>query len=275
MRSAVRVALSAGREVELRAVEDADEAFILDTAATMPGLRATALVERCLTDGADAAPALTIGDRETLLLHLRRLRFGEPMDCVLQCPSPSCGERLEFRINVADLLLPPLDAQADGLAPPIVVDAGGARFTVAFHPPAADDVDRVAALASTDAHAAARAIFERCIDRAERDGAVVSASDLPPSVRDAVEAAMAAVDPQSEVQLAMRCPACGAEFSSIFDTATFFFRELDERASRTVRDAHLLAEHYHWSEADILRLPARRRAQYLELVYEARARRSK
>jgi hypothetical protein len=269
MRTAMRVMLPGGREVGVRAVEEADDAFILDTADDMPGARATALVARCTTDGDAIAPAMSVGDRETLLLNLRRLTFGESMECVLRCPSPSCGELLEFQLKVSDLITRS-DAAAASASRALTVEADGARFTIEFRMPTAADVDRAAALASRDAQAAAIAIFERSVIRADRDGAATAPADLPPAVRDAVEEAMAAGDPQADVQLAMRCPACGAVLSALFDAAAFFLRELDERATRTLHDVHALAQHYHWSEAEILRMPARRRAQYIELVRTAR-----
>jgi hypothetical protein len=266
----VRVALSGGREVWLRAIGDEDETFILDTAgALLPGARATALVARCLTDGESQSRTLTVGDREALLLHLRRLSLGESIDCVLRCPAASCSETLECRLQISDLLMPQGVAADPGT---VIIDAGGARFRVSFRPPAAADVDHAAALITDDIEHAAMSIFERCVVAAERDAVPITAAEVPATVRMAVEAAMAAANPQAEIQLAMRCPACGNEFTSLFDTATFFLRELDERATRTLHDVHALAQHYHWSEADILRLPARRRSQYIELVREAKAR---
>ena len=272
MQTRVRVALSGGREVLLRAVGDEDAAFILDTAgALLPGARATALVARCLAAGESESCTLTVGDREALLLHLRRLSLGESIDCVLRCPAASCGETLECRLQISDLLLPrPIGAGADPAA--VSVDAGGARFRVSFRPPTAADVDHAAALVADDIEHAAMSIFERCVVAAERDAVPITAAEVPATVRTAVETAMAAADPQAEIQLAMRCPACGSEFTSLFDTATFLLRELDERATRTLHDVHALAQHYHWSEADILRMPARRRSQYLELVRDAKAR---
>jgi len=274
VRTTVRVGLSGGRQVALRAVGDEDDVFILDTAGTvLPGARATALVARCLADGGSDARALTVGDREALLLHLRRLSLGESMDCVLRCPAVSCGESLECQLQVSDLLLP-LRVAADSAADTgtVSVDADEARYRVSFRAPTAADVDHASALAPDHVERAALVIFERCVIAADRDGLPVAPADLPVAVRTAVDAAMAAADPQAEVQLTMRCPACGAEFTSLFDAAAFFLRELDERMTRTLRDVHVLAQHYHWSEADILRMPARRRAQYIELVRDAKTR---
>src|SRR5262245_9204523 len=77
-------------EIEMRAVADADQYVALDTRDTLaPASRATALLARCVAGGEDVAHALTVGDREALLLQLRRLTFGETMECVLRCPVPS------------------------------------------------------------------------------------------------------------------------------------------------------------------------------------------
>lgn len=73
-------------------------------------------------------------------------------------------------------------------------------------------------------------------------------------------------DPQAELELDLRCPSCGAAFAVVLDTATLLLRELDARAALLVRDVHTLASYYHWSERSILRMPARRRAQYLDLL---------
>ena len=272
MSTTVRVELPSGRAIALRPVGDEDEAFILDTADSMlPGARATALVERCLAND-EPAPALTIGDRDAALLHLRRLSLGESVDCALPCPSVGCGESLEWQVPVSDLLIEP---DATGGAPELFtidVDAEGARFHVTFRLPTAADVDRVATQGADRIEHAAQMLFRQCVIGAERDDVGCTAADLPATVRSAVEDALAAADRQAEIQLAMRCPACGLEFTSLFDTAVFFLRELDARATRTLRDIHLLALHYHWSESDILRMPARRRAQYIELVRNAMAR---
>src|SRR3954462_9481400 len=97
------------RQIALRPVGGEDEAFLLDTAEqAAPSERATALLARCLLepDADIAARALTVGDREALLLHLRRLTMGETCDCMLRCPAEQCGERMELELNVSDLLVP-------------------------------------------------------------------------------------------------------------------------------------------------------------------------
>jgi len=77
---------------------------------------------------------------------------------------------------------------------------------------------------------------------------------------------MADRDPQAELKLQLQCPTCDLAFSIVFDVASFFLRELDDRALGLLTEVHALASHYHWSERDILEIPAWRRARYLQLV---------
>lgn len=262
------------REIALRAVGGDDEAFLLDTRdAGLPSERATALLARCLGDAGnpdEIARALTVGDREALLLHLRRLTLGDVVPCVLRCPSAACGERLELELRVSDLLLPPY-AEARPTWD-VALEEGGARYAVTFRLPTAADLDAAAALARSDPESGAAELRRRCVLRAERDGAAIAAGELPAGAREALGGAMAVRDPQAELELELTCPACRAEFSVVFDAAAFFLQELDERGERLLQEVHTLAWHYHWSERDILRLPARRRARYLELVADAVAR---
>lgn len=261
------------REIALRPVGGEDEAFLLDTAGhAVPSERATALLARCLddTDADNTARALTVGDREALLLHLRRLTLGETFDCVLHCPAERCGERMELELRVSDLLVP---AYAEVRREYVLaLDADDARYEVSFRLPRADDLDRAAMFARSDPERGAQSLLERCVMRATRDGNLISVDALTPAVRDAISAAIAEHDPQAEIELDLACPTCGTAFSIVFDTAMFFLQELDERAAQLTQEVHTLAWHYHWSEREILHMPRRRRARYLELVADAIAR---
>jgi hypothetical protein len=258
------------RELALRPVSGEDEAFLLDTAEhALPSERATALVARCLGDAEveTTAHALTVGDREALLLQLRALTLGDTLDCVLSCPAASCGERMELELRVAELLVP---AYADvRRSYELTAEEGDARYDVSFRLPTGADLERVALVSRGDPERGADELLARCVLGAMHDGVEMRADSLPRAVRSAVAAAMAERDPQAEIELELACPTCGNAFSIVFDTATFFLQELDERARRLMHEVHTLAWHYHWSERDILQMPHRRRARYLELVSES------
>jgi len=268
--AAVIVAAPSGLQVTLRPVAGEDEIFLLDTADRMlPSRRGTALLARCLGGGEHEARALTVGDREALLLQLRRLTIGETVDAVLRCPVATCGAQLGLEVQVADLLVPTYeDVRAHY---ELTVDAEAGAYGVAFRLPTSDDLDEGAGIARRDPNAAADAIFRRCVLRCECDGRPVTPDALPSSIRSAVAEAMAARDPQAEIELDMRCPTCERRFTALFDAASFIAREFADRAAHLLREVHALALTYGWSEADILRMPAQRRARYLELANESRA----
>ena len=73
--------------------------------------RVTQLLVRCLRRLGPVEPVRTdlvrqliVGDREALLLHLRRLTLGEHMPCLLSCPE--CGKKMDLNLEVGELLLP-------------------------------------------------------------------------------------------------------------------------------------------------------------------------
>ena len=68
------------------------------------------------------------------------------------------------------------------------------------------------------------------------------------------------------MQLDLTCPACGHAWQAPFDIATFVWRELDDWAQRTLREIHVIAGAYGWSEDEILQLSARRRQIYVEMI---------
>ena len=258
------------RELALRPVGGEDEAFLLDTAeGTAPSTRASALLARCLveTDAENVARSLTVGDREALLLQLRRLTLGETFDCVVSCPLESCGEPMELALRVGDLLVP--EYKDVRRAYELRLDAGDGRYVVSFRLPTAADLDRAAALALTNPTQAARHLLKRCVVSVTCNQIATSVETLPPTVCDAISSEMTQRDPQAEIELDLTCPTCGAAFSIVFDTAMFFLQELDQRAGRLMQEVHALASHYHWSERDILNMPRRRRTCYLELVADA------
>jgi hypothetical protein len=260
------------REVSVRPVGPQDDAFLLDSIDATPGMRGTALVARCLVDQAnpeDFARSLTVGDREALLLHIRRLTLGDRIDARVRCPATACGERMDVTLTVESLLMPQYESASPEYT--LTVESDGFRHEICFWVPRAADLAAGSRAAGFDADRLAGEILDRCLLTATRDGVPESVAELPETVRSRVGAAMLERDPQAELELDLTCPSCGAGFAAVLDTATFFLRELDERASRLIHEVHTLASRYHWSERAILRMPAQRRAQYLELVFAGTA----
>jgi hypothetical protein len=51
-----------------------------------------------------------------------------------------------------------------------------------------------------------------------------------------------------------------------FDIASYFWDEINAWANRILREVHILASRYGWSERDILALSPWRRQFYLDMV---------
>lgn len=252
------------RAVELRAPGDADQVAVLDTRSLPPAIRATELLAQCLENGEQIAPALSIGDREAALLHLRRLTIGDALEAIVTCPGDGCGTRLEAQLRIDDLLVEPyVDVERSY---EVTAETPAGPCAVTFRLPTCRDLNAVARHISDDENAAANELLRRCVVRAETGGAAVDPAAFPSGVRTAIGAAMAAHDPQAELMLDMECPACGLGFAVVLDAASYVLRELDDRASRLLADVHAIASRYHWSERDILALPPSRRLRYLELI---------
>ena len=97
-------------------------------------------------------------------------------------------------------------------------------------------------------------------DSAKEDAAAFSGEDL-----ERIETAFEAACPDIADAVLSRCPACETEIEAQIDPLKFAF----PRAEKLLREVHAIAVVYHWSEADILALPAARRVAYAGLIATA------
>src|SRR5262249_52392553 len=191
----------------------------------------------------------------------------ERLQCVLRCPAPDCGEKMDLELPVGDMLLPPY---ADSRPwHETTVGENGASYAVRFRLPTGADQEAAAVLARRDPGAAAEQLLHRCGERVAPAGEPDAAMEAWPSaVAEQIPAQMAALDPQAELELSLVCPECGGAFSALFDAAAYFARELAGQTRHLYREVHLLAFHYHWSEAEIMAMTGPKRRLYLELLAE-------
>ena len=256
------------REAELRAVTGADEAFLLERQAERSSAElASDLLERCVARLAGEPPtpaavrALTIGDREALLLHLRSAAFGDRLLCVVDCPC--CEARMDLTLSVRELLCAPYEAvQASH---EITLEATEQRWLVRFRLPTGADQEAAGRERSVDA--GVRVLAERCVEGLTPRGP--SPAELPDAALNELSDAMAALDPQAEVRLRLSCPECEHSFSSVLDVGATVVSELSSSAEQLLREVNAIALRYHWSERDILALDVKRRRRYLELLVES------
>jgi hypothetical protein len=252
-----------------------DEAVLLEElAGATPAARATQLLARCLSSdrGPSAedvalARSLSLGDREALLLHLRRITLGDRLSCVLACPA--CGARLDLDLRVADLLVPPYGHES--VEHEARLPSDGETMRIRFRLPNGGDQEAAARVfEEKDEAAAVRLLVARCVRRADVDEGV-PLGGLPDDLIPSLSEAIAERDPQAEIELDAVCPDCGRSFAVPFDCARYIQDEMAQGADALYREVHALAWHYHWSESDILAMTGRQRRRYLSLIAEQRA----
>jgi hypothetical protein len=263
------------RSAWLDSVTGHEEEFLIGEGRFLSAAaRVTELLSRCLRRlgpvepaGAETVRRLSVGDREALLLNLRRLTLGDRVSCVLLCPR--CGKKMDLDLNIGELLLPPYGH--DRTLHETSIHDGQAISRVVFRVPnGADQEAAVALIENARTPAAEELVLRRCIAQVTAvDGEELSS--VPDAVLRALPAKMAELDPQAEVLLDLTCPECATRFEVPFDIADYFCRELGSQEREFYRGVHLLSFHYHWEEDTILKLGRRKRQIYLDLLADEMA----
>lgn len=199
--------------------------------------------------------ALSIGQRDARLLELREKTFGNKLQGFAQCSH--CGEHLEFAITTADIRVADTN---NGIEPVIHYQGERIRFRLP------DSVDLLAINQTDDPIQASIKLVRRCLISVGDDAFNADGNDLPQDMIIAIANHMSLCDPQAEVLLSLRCPACEREFQTLFDIHSFVWAEFVDLAKRLMRQVHWLARGYGWREADILGMSAWRRRYYQELL---------
>lgn len=222
-----------------------ERAISVVTLAAPPSTRAEAL-------------AMSIGERDTRLLAIRESLFGVSFAGFAACQQ--CQENLEFSFEAIDMRPPDPNQACDGQ--PFRFRCDG--YEVQARLP--NSTDLLAIAGCQDVATARARLLERCITSATYQECSIEVSKLPDRVIEALGEAILERDPQAEVRLELVCSSCGHRWFATFDILPFLWQELTSRARHTLREVHMLASAYGWSERDILAMSGLRRRMYLEMV---------
>jgi hypothetical protein len=205
------------------------------------------------------AAALSRGDRDFLLLQLRRGVFGDRLDLVVVCPNPACRQSADLELRVSGLAPEPAAA-----APEMIHAETPAGPALLREPTGADD----ASVAGLSGAAASALLWSRLVLDLAGQGTVSPQawSRLDSGVRYAFALALAEAQSGPVLNFVSPCPSCGALMEVELDAAVLLAGEMGSAADRMFAEVHLLAYHYHWSEDAILSLRRDRRWRYLELL---------
>lgn len=198
--------------------------------------------------------AVTVGGREAALARLHGDLFGSAMAGLAACPH--CGETVEVSLPVAALMGDP--------SAPAEFEVVDGEWRLRARTLSAADLAAISRIA--DHSEAEQMLLRRALVSIERNGEAADQADVPEAVGDLVIQGLAALDPLAEISLNLTCPSCESAFERAFDPPSFVWAKLDHWASRMLREVHVLARHYGWSEQAILSMSPARRAAYLEVI---------
>jgi hypothetical protein len=223
-------------------------------AAALPFDRPLALLGAAGGDVAELA-ALTIGERDARILHLRAQTFGPVLDVFVTCPA--CHDELEFPIEISRLV--------DGALPNapshvLILPDGEVEFRLL------DSRDLAVAAASGDPETASTLLVEASVLALRRGSTTLPASELTAEERALLSDRISELDPRSDILLDTSCPSCAHAWQTSFDVAAFVYAEITTAAQRLLRQVAALARAFAWTEREVLSLSAARRRAYLELA---------
>lgn len=221
-----------------------------------PVLRTLSLLQTVSPDTSlDQLSQMPLGTRDAHLLSLREQVFGTTLASVATCPQ--CDERLQLTLNVEELFVPARDA-------PATFSLTHAPYTIAYRLP--NSADLLALAECDNVQAGRNLLLQRCVQEIRHEGETESIETLPAQILDLISVEMARADPQADLQFDLKCPVCAQQWLAAFDIGAFLWSEVDAWARRVLREVHVIATAYGWSEREILNLSAVRRQMYLDLI---------
>lgn len=247
---------------ELRPLTGREEMWLTHYAGAPAAPLVTRLLSSCLVQIGDMPASrpltqrLLVGDRDFLVLQLRRITLGAQVSAVVVCPA--CGKNMDMDFSILDVPVDHRPQTATTHRLMVEQSAGPAR-TVQFRLPTGADQEAVLGLA---VEVAVETLLDRCL-------VDTAGESLSPEQRSAVIEAMDALAPQLDLEFDLSCPECSHAFLTPFDMTAFFLQEMRANSTQLLREIHYLALYYHWSEAEILGLTRSRRRRYLALLNEA------
>jgi hypothetical protein len=217
--------------------------------------RALAMLGTVLPDHSrDQLAALTLGQRDSLLLSLRRSTFGNMLPGTSDCPA--CTGTVEFELDCSAL-------QAGEAEPgPRQLSLDGYQVTVR----PLDSFDLAEAINAGSSPESRDVLLGRCVSNARSGEEAVALEALPQEIEKRIADAALAADAQAETLLELDCPDCGHNWQSVLDIGQVLWLEISARAQRLLMEVHVLARAYGWREAEIFELSPERRAAYLQMV---------
>jgi len=198
--------------------------------------------------------ALPLGQRDALLLSMRRATFGNALPGTSRCPA--CSGTIEFELNCGSL-----QTGATGPHQEQLIHDG---YSITIRP--LDSFDLAAAASAETASQSRAVLLSRCVSAVLYKDQVMEAAALPVEIQSRVAESALAADSQAEILLELDCPDCQQKWQSVLDIGNVLWLEISARAQLLLLEVHQLARAYGWGETEIFQLSPERRAAYVQMV---------
>jgi hypothetical protein len=250
-------------QIGLKELNGYDEQLLADNANYPSPFKTTALLGRVMKVSTDIqlklsseelARMLPVGDRIALILHLRRITFGDRLQTVLECPK--CKTSMSLELSISQFLQPTVGE------PKKDYDITVENFNLKVRPLIGEDLEYLFFGVQEQGTNRQEELARRCI--------LSAAPPLPDQLTDSfleiLGSKMEAIDRQANLIIDFSCIECQVSFEIPFNAEEFLFSELEARIKRLEREVHWLAFNYNWSEDAILTLSASKRKRYVDLI---------
>lgn len=192
----------------------------------------------------------SVGERIAAILRLLVISTGvEALALQARCRRPGCGELYEFELPLEPLLAQP---RAGGA---VRVHLDGERM-ISLRPPCGRDLRAWRQWRGVPVgELRARMLASLLIDGH-------AAADDEPTIAEA----LAAVDPLPGFAVDCPCPACATASEVRVDLEALALGQLARMQRALLREVHVFAGRYGWSEAQVFAVPPARRMRYLAMI---------
>jgi hypothetical protein len=216
----------------------------------------TELLRLCLEQpgtGSDACNEIwswTLPQRSRALIAVALASGDRRLESHVRCRTPACGAMIELDVELA-ALIDRNETRSFEWSP-----ERDRTLDVAL--PTGEDQKEWLSRGETTPRALARQLVKSVDGRPPAND-----WEVPDLWIDGLAAELEQRDPLTTLELDARCPACGAGLNVEFYLESELLKRFVAHQTRILRHVHRLASVYHWSEAEILSLPAWRRSYYL------------
>ncbi len=189
------------------------------------------------------------------LLDVAAATFGSAAELTLRCSAPDCGELIELEVD--------LERFREVGEPEAVSCTPAPEVDVQLRLPRGSDQRRWLAGGEVAPERLASDLVVAV------DGERQAASwTIPEPWLGLLGEALAEQDPLTALELEASCPECGSPVRVELDLDALLIDRLAARQTALVDELYELALAFHWSEAEILSVPASRRRTYLSRLRE-------